>query len=376
MALASSTTDMTTRHAALNRELLSGGLDAVVINPGPSMTYLTGAHFHLSERPVVLIFEPGDIPAIVLPRLELAKIEALDFELRAFPYTEDLSTWEDAFRRASDACDLSGRRIGVEPRSLRVLELRLLEAAAPGASFVSAEDVLNALRMFKDNSEVATMRKAVEVAQQALKDTLGRVKAGVTEREIASELTMQMMRGGSSPELPFSPIVAFGAESANPHASPRDVRLEHGDLVLIDWGANINGYMSDLTRTFAFGDVDPELVRIARLVEEANLAAQEAAGPDVEAGNVDAAARRVIVDGGYGDQFIHRTGHGLGLESHEAPYMRAGNVERLKPGMAFTIEPGIYLPGKGGVRIEDDVVVTETGIDVLSDLPRGLIQLA
>jgi Xaa-Pro dipeptidase len=376
MALASSTTDMTARHAALNRELLSGGLDAVVINPGPSMTYLTGAHFHLSERPVVLIFEPGDIPAIVLPRMELAKIEALDFELRAFPYTEDLSTWEDAFRRAADACDLAGMRIGVEPRSLRVLELRLLESAARGASFVSGESVLNALRMFKDEAEIANMRKAVVVAQQALRDTLGRVKEGVTERDIASELTMQMLRGGSSPELPFSPIVAFGAESANPHASPRDVRLQYGDLVLIDWGANVHGYMSDLTRTFAFGEIDPELIRISRIVEEANLAAQDAAGPEVEAGNVDAAARRVITEAGYGDQFIHRTGHGLGLEAHEAPYIRAGNPELLKPGMAFTIEPGIYLPGKGGVRIEDDVVVTDDGIDVLSDAPRGLIQLA
>lgn len=375
MAHPSSTTDVTARHTALNHQLLSGGLDAVVINPGPSMTYLTGAHFHLSERPVVVIFEPGDIPAIVLPRLELAKIEALDFELRAFPYTEDLSTWEDAFRRAADACDLAGKRIGVEPRTLRVLELRLLEAAAPGASFVSAESVLNALRMFKDESEIATIRKAVQVAQQALQNTIGHIREGVTEREIASELTMQLMRGGSSPELPFSPIVAFGAESANPHASPRDVRLAYGDLVLIDWGANVEGYVSDLTRTFAFGEVDPELVQVARIVEESNLAAQEAAGPEVETGSVDAAARKVIVDAGYGDTFIHRTGHGLGLESHEAPYIRAGNSDKLMPGMAFTIEPGIYLPGKGGVRIEDDVVVTENGIEVLSDAPRGLIQL-
>jgi Xaa-Pro dipeptidase len=368
--------NLSPRHAALHRELLAKGLDAVAINPGPSMAYLTGAHFHLSERPVVLIFEPGDIPAIVLPRLELAKIESLDFELRAFPYTEDLATWEEAFRRASDACDLKGRRIGVEPRTLRVLELRLLEAGAPGASFVSGEEVVNALRMFKDDDEIATMRKAVRIAQDALKDTLGLVKEGVTEREVAAELTMQMMRRGSSPELPFSPIVAFGAESANPHASPRDVKLSYGDIVLIDWGANLHGYMSDLTRTFAFGEVEPQLIRAARVVEEANQAAREAAGPGVSAGDVDRAAREVIEEAGLGEHFIHRTGHGLGLEAHEAPYIRAGNPEKLQPGMAFTIEPGIYLPGVGGIRIEDDVVVSEDGIDVLSDAPRGLIQLA
>jgi Xaa-Pro dipeptidase len=364
------------RQDHLHREIFAHGLDAVVLNPGPSMTYLTGAHFHLSERPVVLIFEPGDIPAIVLPRLELAKIEALDFELRAFPYTEELSTWEEAFKRAADACDLRGKRIGVEPRSLRVLELRLLEAAAVSATFVSSEEVLNALRMYKDEEEIATMRKAVEIAQGALKDTLGRVKEGVTEREIASELTMQLIRRGSAPELPFNPIVAFGAESANPHASPRDVKLAYGDLVLIDWGANFHGYMSDITRTFAFGEVDPELIKVARIVKEANEAGREAAGEGVRAGDVDKATRRVIEDAGYGDYFIHRTGHGLGLEAHEAPYIRSDNDEELEVGMTFTVEPGIYLPGRGGVRIEDDMAITADGVESLSDAPRDLIQLA
>lgn len=364
------------RHDKLRRELFANGLDAIVINPGPTMTYLTGVHFHLSERPVVAIFEPGDVPAIVLPRLELAKIEALDFEVRAFPYTEDLSTWEEAFRRAADACDLSGNRIGIEPRNLRVLELRLLEAAAPGATFVSGETVLNALRMFKDDDEIAMMRRAVNLAQTALKDTLGRVREGITERELAAELTVQMIRGGSSPVLPFNPIVAFGPETANPHATPRDVKLAYGDLVLIDWGANLHGYMSDLTRTFAFGEIDPELIRVARIVEEANEAAREIAEFGVTAGDVDRAAREVIEGAGYGDHFIHRTGHGLGLEAHEAPYIRAGNDQELQPGMTFTIEPGIYLPGRGGVRIEDDVALTVDGLESLSDAPRGLIQLA
>lgn len=364
------------RHERLSTLLSDAGFDALAINPGPSLGYLTGISFHLSERPVVVIFRPNRPPAIVLPRLEMAKLDNLSYEIEAYPYTEDLSTWAEAFRKAATATGLDGVRVGIEPRNLRVLELRLLEAAAPGASFEPGDSVLGGLRMYKDETEVATMRQAVRVAQEALRNTLPLIREGVTEREIASELTQQLLRGGSEAHLPFNPIVAFGAESANPHASPRDYKLSYGELVLVDWGANLHGYMSDLTRTFAFGEVDSELIRIARLVEEANAAGRAAARPGVTAGAVDAATRKVIEDGGYGEYFIHRTGHGLGLEAHEEPYIRAGNELVLEPGMSFTVEPGIYLPGRGGVRIEDDVIITDDAAESLSDMPRGLIELA
>ncbi|MFW5973052.1 MAG: M24 family metallopeptidase, partial [Bacteroidota bacterium] len=304
-----------------------------------------------------------------------AKSDALGFPVEVFSYTEDLATWPQAFGRAMEHSGAGTGRVGVEPRNLRVLELRLLEAAAKDASFVSAEEIVSALRMFKDESEISMMRNAVHLAQNALERTLPLVKEGITEREVASELTLQLMRGGSEPELPFNPIVAFGAESANPHASPADRGLEPGMLVLIDWGANLRGYMSDLTRTFAFGDVDAELVRISEVVRDANKAGREAAGPGVPAGSVDDATRSVVEEAGYGQYFIHRTGHGLGLEAHEEPYIRAGNDALLEPGMAFTVEPGIYLPGRGGVRIEDDVVITNDGAVSLSDLPRDLIRI-
>lgn len=354
----------------------SAGLDALVVNPSPSLTYLTGLHFHLSERPVVAIFSADNPPAIVLPEMELGKLSSLSYETVAFPYDEDLSSWKQAFGRAADACGMNGKTVGVEPRGLRVLELRFLEDAAPEASYVSGESVLADLRMRKDAAEIETMRQAVDVAQRALDETLKAIRTGITERELASELTLQLLRNGSDAEFPFQPIVAFGPNSANPHAVPSSRALQEGDLVLIDWGAGVDGYYSDLTRVFTHGNVEDELQKIAAIVAEANRAGCAAGGPGVPAGEVDKAARRVIDEAGYGNFFIHRTGHGLGMEAHEEPYIRGDNQVKLEPGMTFTVEPGIYLPGQGGVRIEDDVVVTPEGPRVLtSGVPKKVAEI-
>lgn len=365
------------RQQALQSVLVDLKLDALLVNPGPSLKYLTNLDFHLSERPVLAIFRPDGVPIVVLPELEEGKLRDAPFEVRSFTYGEDPATWQRAFKSAAAESRLDFRRVGVEPRRLRVLELRLIESAAPRAAYLNAEDAVARLRMQKDEAEIGRIRKAVQIAESALEQTLKGIQPGVTERELANELTIQMLRAGSAPELPFAPIVAFGEASANPHAVPSDRALKEGDLIIIDWGAaEPEGYLSDLTRTFHFGELDPELVEITRTVERANLAAQEAAGPGVPAQEVDRAARAVIETAGYGDRFIHRTGHGLGLEGHEEPYIRGDNPQILSPGMVFTIEPGIYLPGKGGARIEDDVVITANGCESLSRLERSLLDLA
>jgi Xaa-Pro dipeptidase len=175
--------------------------------------------------------------------------------------------------------------------------------------------------------------------------------------------------------MPFSPIVAFGPNSANPHATPTERQLAEGDLLLFDWGAAVDGYFSDITRTFAVGDVDPELTKIAGIVKEANAAARAIGKPGLPISAVDKAARNVIELAGYGEYFTHRTGHGLGMEGHEEPYIRGDNEQLLETGMTFTIEPGIYLPGRGGVRIEDDVLVTENGLESFTDYPRELTRV-
>lgn len=363
---------MKNRLARLLSTLPSAGLDAIALNPGPTLTYLTGLHFHLSERPVIALFTPHTDPILVLPELESAKLKQAPYPIRAFPYGENPASWVDVFRQALEAAGLNGLAVGVEPIRMRVLELHLLEAAAPHTRFISAEGPLASLRIQKDTSEIAAMRIAVKAAQDALTATLPQVRIGMTERQVASELTVQLLRAGSDSELPFSPIVASGPNSANPHAGPSDRPLQRGDLLVIDWGAAVGDYYSDLTRTFAIGEVEPELAEIVRITINANAAGRRAGKPGIPAGDVDRAARQVIESAGYGKYFTHRTGHGLGMETHEVPYVFAENNQLLAPGMVYTVEPGIYLPDRGGVRVEDDVVVTETGSESLSDMPREL----
>lgn len=197
----------------------------------------------------------------------------------------------------------------------------------------------------------------------------------MTEKELASELTLQLLRNGSEPEMAFSPIVSAGLNSANPHATPGSRPLQAGDLLVIDWGAVVDGYISDLTRTFAVGEIDAEYRQIHHIVQEANAAGRAAGKPGEPCARVDNAARQVIDTAGYGKYFTHRTGHGIGMEGHEDPYMRGDNLELLQPGMTYTVEPGIYLPGRNGVRIEDDILVTATGSESLSDMPRELMVL-
>jgi len=363
---------MTSRFDRLNASLRTSGLDAVILNPGPTLTYLSGLNFHLMERPVVLLFAKDQVPAIVLPELELQKVASLPYKLQIFAYPENPIEWDNAFRKAVQALGLDGKRIGVEPRQLRLLEFRHIKAGAPEADYPDASDVLAGLRLRKDKAEVDAMRRAVKIAQDALEATIPFIKVGRTEKEIASELVMQLLKHGSDSEMPFAPIVSGGPNAANPHASPSDRKLQAGDLLVVDWGAAYAGYISDLTRTFAVGEVDAEYKKIHKIVQEANAAGRAAGKPGVPCADVDKAARALIEKAGYGEFFTHRTGHGIGMEGHEEPYIRGDNMQILEPGMAFTVEPGIYLPGRNGVRIEDNVVITDTGADVLSDMPREI----
>jgi Xaa-Pro dipeptidase len=305
----------------------------------------------------------------------LQKVASLPYELQLFPYPENPVEWGDAFRKAAQALGLTrsgGKRIGIEPRQLRLLEYRYVKAGAPEADYPDASEVLSALRLRKDQAEVEAMRRAVRIAQEALEAAIPLIKIGMTEKELSSELVVQLLRQGSEPEMPFAPIVSSGPNAANPHASPSERKLQAGDLLVVDWGATYDGYISDLTRTFAVGEVQAEYKKIHESVQEANAAGRAAGKPGVPCANVDQAAREVIEKAGYGMYFTHRTGHGIGMEGHEEPYMRGDNMQLLEPGMAYTVEPGIYLPNRNGVRIEDNVVITDTGADVLSDMPREL----
>ncbi len=366
------------RLSRLFAALQAARLDALALTPGPSLMYLTGLRLHLLERPIAALFTAEGGAAIVAPELEVPALESTAWKV--FPYPEEPTEWGAAFRQAIQALGLQGRRIGVEPRLMRLLEFRFLEQAAScadrAATFPDASEVVSALRVCKEAGEIAAIRRAVTIAQDALQATLPLIKPGMTEQEVAAELLTQLLRHGSQPEQPFPPIVSAGPNAANPHATPSDRPIRPGDLLVIDWGACADGYISDLTRTFAIGEPAGEEMRIYQAVRAANEAARAVLRPGMTCAQVDRVARQVIEQAGYGRYFLHRTGHGIGLEAHEPPYLRADNTQPLAIGMTFTVEPGIYLPGRNGVRIEDNLVITEQGAECLSEWPRELQVIA
>ena len=370
------TTNIHQKRQETLRDLLKNyDLKGVGLNPGPDLSFLTGLDFHLMERPVLGIFPSSGDPVFILPELEGAKTASLPFPVRPFFFNEDPETWTDVFRAGLLEADLITGNLGIIPRRLRLLEQNYLLGAAPELSLESAQPILTQMRRIKSAEEIKFMGEAVRIAECALSSTIMAIKPGVTEKEIAGRLVGRLLQEGSDPELPFFPIVSFGENAAIPHATPTNRTLNSGDIILIDWGASHQGYFSDITRVFAMGDLRPEIDQIAKFVQDANAAAQAAVKPGVPASSVDQAARQVIEDAGYGEYFFHRTGHGLGLEAHEEPNISQFDQTILEPGMTFTIEPGIYLPKRGGVRIEDDIVVTEDGGLSLTSAPRDLTQL-
>lgn len=352
-------------------DLMKGAeLYALALIPGANLHYLTGLSFHLMERPVIGLFRPDQTPRLVLPELERAKAEAAPVELELFSYDETEGASLNALQSATAGLDLP--QVAVEPLRMRYYELHLLQQSLPGTSIVAADGALSLLRLTKSPAEVQAMQRAAEIAEQALAETIPLIRIGMSERELASELSLQLLRAGSEPETPFSPIVASGPNAAFPHAVASDRALAAGETLLLDWGATHDGYISDITRTFSIGPLEAELARVHRIVVEANSAGRAAVRPGATCGQIDAATRAVIEAAGYGEYFIHRTGHGIGMEPHELPNVRSGEATALVPGMTFTVEPGIYLPGRGGVRIEDDMVVTEQDGLSLTHYPREL----
>lgn len=358
----------------LNKQVLSHGLDGIALVPGPNMLYLSGIHAHISERPIILIIPADDDPAIIIPTLEASKASAAGIPAdRIFDWSDE-EGFTGAFQRACAQLELSDFLLGVEALHMRILELELLQRYAPGLKTSPVEPVMTALRIVKDETELQAMEKAVKVAEAAIQNLLPRIKIGQSEKKIASMLVQELVEAGAE-GYPFGPIVASGPNAGSPHAVPTDRTIREGDLLVVDWGAVVDDYPSDITRTFAVGQLEPELVHMVEVVREANKAAREAAGPGLTGSELDRAARQVIEESGYGASFIHRTGHGLGLEIHEPPYIVEGNDQPLEVGSVFTIEPGIYLAGRAGVRIEDDMVITESASRSLTTYTRKLIHV-
>ncbi len=340
------------------------GLDALALLPGPDLFYVTGWDFHLSERPIVAIFPVDQAPAIILPAFEAGKVH----DVEVYSYTDE-EGYVPAFHEACAALELAEARVGVAALHMRLFEARLLKRYAPGIELVAVDELWSELRLRKDAEEVAAMRRAVQVAERAFLAWLPQVRVGMTEREAAARLIATLLSYGAD-KLAFDPIVAAGPDGALPHAVPGSRPLAAGDWVVVDWGAMVDGYVSDLTRAVVLGTPAGPLLEVWEVVARANAAGRAAVRPGLSAEAVDAVTRNVIEQAGWGAAFTHRTGHGIGLAVHEAPYITSGSTRLLAPGMTFTVEPGIYLPDVGGVRIEDDVLVTAQGCETLSTLAR------
>jgi Xaa-Pro dipeptidase len=345
--------------------------DAIAIMPGPNMQYFTGLHFHLSERPAVALFPVKGQPALICPAFEATKTQRSPIAWQLFTYVDGQDPRE-AFQAACRALQLDRSRLGLEAYKMRVLELRLFEQAASAITCEAADHLIAQLRMIKDANEIVPMRRAVAITEQALDEVIKVVRVGMTEHAVATELTLALLHGGAE-ALAFDPLIQSGPNTALPHVSASERVIQAGDMLLLDFGITIDGYNSDITRTFAVGQPpSAEFQKIYETVKQANAAGRATAKPGVSGQDVDRATRQVIVDAGYGVYFTHRTGHGLGLEGHEPPYMVEGNAVPLEAGNTFTIEPGIYVPGLGGVRIEDDMLITANSAESLTTYDREL----
>lgn len=351
-------------------------MDYVALVPGANLLYFTGVHYHLSERPIIALFPADNAqrPALIVPQFEAGKAlhGPVQIDWRVYSYLDGEDP-QECVSQAARELGMRGGVIGVEPTHMRVMESSLLTVGSSGVHIVSAADVLKQMRMTKDNSEIERMRRAAKAPERVLAEAIKRIKPGMTETQVAG--IFMSVSFEQNPQEPASPpLVQTGLNAAFPHAFAGGRVAQSGDLMVIDFGAVVEDYGSDITRTIAIeSEPTSEMMHVYEIVKQANAAGRAVVRPGIRAEEVDQATRDVIDRAGYGQYFTHRTGHGLGLEGHEAPYMVKGDTTVLQPGMTFTVEPGIYIEGKGGVRIEDDMVVTATGGESLTTFNRDLI---
>ncbi|MGG1658103.1 M24 family metallopeptidase [Brevibacillus sp. NRS-1366] len=358
------------RRERLAQLLQQGGTDACVIVPGPNLYYFTGLSLKQSERLSLAIITRENQLLFLVPQVEVSKVEKLAHD-HLFWYTDE----QGPLKALTELIKALGKvdSIGVEHGHMRVMELKAVEQLG-AAGYIAIDNAVDQLRVIKDQQEIDAIQRAVRIVEESFEATLPSIREGVAELEIAAELEYEMRKRGSE-GTPFGTIVASGYRGALPHGRASDKLIKSGELIVLDFGAYYQGYVADITRTVAIGELASELAKIYEIVRQAQQAAVDAVRPGVTAHEIDETARSIIRDRGYGDYFTHRLGHGIGLSGHEEPYMRQQNRLLLEPGMAFTIEPGIYLPDKGGVRIEDNVIVTEDGCLNLMTLTKELISL-
>jgi Xaa-Pro aminopeptidase len=361
------TEDYAARMRRVVTDATAAGLDGLLITPGPDLVWLTGYRpTAITERLTMLVLSPREDPTLLVPTLERP-----DAERAVGAPGLSIVDWadgEDPFERASAL--IPGQATMGIADSAWAMHLLGLQEALPGSSYRSLTQSLPMLRAVKDDKELARLAAAGAAADATYEQIVDVRFAGRKETDVAADLA-RLLREFGHEQVDFT-VVGSGPNGANPHHEAGDRTIEVGDAVVLDFGGLMHGYGSDTSRTVCVGEPSPLVREVHEIVRLAQQAGVEAVRPGVACQEIDRAARKVITDAGYGERFIHRTGHGIGTTTHEPPYMIEGEEQPLVPGMCFSVEPGIYLPGVFGVRIEDIVTVTDAGGARLNNTERDL----
>ncbi len=360
----------TTRIRRAQEAMQAEGIDALLVGPSPDLRWLVGYDALPLERLTMLVVPAEADPQLVVPALEAPRAEASG----ATAYAE-LRPWEEVEDPIAVVRDLltatgSPRVLAVQDQLWSSFTLALQQAVT-SARWVAGSRVTRELRVVKTDDEIAALRAAGAAIDAVHAQVAEMLRPGRTEAEVGREITERIL---DDHDVVNFVIVGSGPNGASPHHELSDRPLAEGDPVVVDIGGTREGYCSDETRNYVVGRCPAEYAEVHRVLEEAQRAGVAAVVPGATAESVDAAAREVIADAGYGDSFIHRTGHGIGVEEHEPPWIVAGNTEALRAGMAFSVEPGIYLPDRFGARIEDVVIVTDDGAESVNHRPRHVIE--
>ena len=345
-------------------------LDALALVPGSNFRYATGGNLHLMERPTLLIVSKTCRPIAILPVLEVESFAQLNIDADIVEW-QDSDGYQSAFDKGFNKLG-SISKIGVEGQRMRVFEMQAIEKSLPNITIVNAQKLISKMRLIKDHQEIEHLRQAVKIAESALTDTIKFVTVNKTEIEIKNFLIQQLYQHGAE-DIAFDPIVLAAENSALPHGHSRnDYHISEDDCLLFDFGATVNGYHSDITRTFFVGSASDEYKNIYAAVLKANQIGKKISKPKLTLHDLDDQVLNSLCDSGYEDLIVHKTGHGLGMDVHEDPYVMRNNQEVLEAGMVITIEPGLYKQGSLGVRIEDNILITDSGCESLTSFSRDL----
>lgn len=362
--------NMTTRMTNLLKELKTNGMDSVLVTSTANFYYLSNYYTDPHERIIALWISNDIDPVMLLPAMEVEDAKNAGWKYEIIGYGDHENPWQ-RLTMFLEKSNKTPTTLGIEQDHLTLERYQAIQQILPNIEILHAKDMLANLRVIKTNEEYKLLKEAAALADFGIKTGVEAVAEGITELEIIAKIEYELKKQGVQ-TMSFSTMVLSGAKTASPHGSPSSKKIQSGDMIMFDLGVVYEGYCSDITRTIGFGSVTAEQKAIYQTVLKAENTAIETATNGTPVGKLDKTARNIIEEAGYGQYFTHRIGHGLGIETHEYPSMHSNNTLPIKPGMCFTIEPGIYVPNTGGVRIEDMIYTTSEGPEILTKYPKEL----